>query len=175
MFQKITVALILTFVVAGVHDVRAVPSRNASESSLNEWIRGGRGTSPSVGLIDRSRLTVSHNLSFGASFGNGSSLMQSLYASRFSYRLSDPLTLGLTLGVQNLKYGSVPTAYNSLIGGFSLDYRPSKNIHLSFGLNSLPYGANPWAGWGFGNERYNPRDQRVVGANNTSVTEQTSP
>ena len=120
----------------------AIPLNEDNRPTVKDWLHGTGYTGSSLGLIDPSRLTVSHSVSFGGSFSNGQSLMQSLYASCFSYRLSDPLMLTFALGVQNLKYNNVPgiDAQSSLLGGFRLDYKPSDNFRFRIQFQRTPAG-----------------------------------
>lgn len=116
----------------------AEPMFNASRPALGDWLKGG--VSSSVGLIDPSRIKVNHTLAFGASFGSGSSLMQSLYASHFTYRLSNPVTLGFILGAANWRTGGAAPDLNTsaLIGGVSLDWRPSDSFLFHIEMLQAP-------------------------------------
>jgi len=117
----------------------AAPTILVKRPTVNDWI-GGMGRSTS-GLIDPSRLTINHGMSFGASFGGGNSLMSGLYQTNFLYRLSNPLTLSLSLGMQNLKYSGNPTSQSSILAGFGLDYRPTKNLHFRVQMQQMPFGS----------------------------------
>lgn|GEM_PF-1954075 len=130
----IAIVLLVSVVVS-----TAAPTMIDKRPSVKDWI-GGMGRS-SAGLIDPSRLTVNHGVSFGASFGGGSSLMSGLYQTHLKYQLSNPLTLSLSLGLQNLKYGDNPVAQNSIIAGFGIDYKPTKNFHLRLQMQQIPFGS----------------------------------
>lgn len=68
---------------------------------------------------------------------------QSLYTTQFTYKLSNPVTLNFLLGVQNLQGNNIPGlgSQNAVLGGFSLDYRPTKNLHFRVAMQNLPDGA----------------------------------
>ncbi len=105
---------------------------------FKDWLR--RETiSRSLGL-DPTRFSINHTVSMGFSSQGGSSLMQSLYATNISYKLSNPLTLSIMLGAQNSRfnYGGEPVSYNDLIGGFTLDYRPSRDIFFRLAFYRNP-------------------------------------
>jgi len=131
--------LITLALLVSVGVVTAAPTLIDQRPSVRDWI-GGMGSS-SMGLIDPSRLTINHGASFGASFGGGSSLMSGLYQTHMIYQLSNPLTLSLSLGLQNLKYGDNPKTQNSIIAGFGLDYKPTKNFHLRLQMQQVPFGS----------------------------------
>jgi len=127
----------------------ATPTITDNSPNFNDWLGGkGRYSTPTLGLIDPSRLTVNHAVSFGFSSGGGNSLMKSLYAANFTYRLSNPLTLNFVLGMQNLQLNGIPGqgSQNAFLGGFSLDYRPRKNILFRFEMQNVPQGIWPYGG-----------------------------
>ena len=148
----LVVGLLAAWVLTGAAATPGVkgPAYSGSRPTVSDWIGQKDYSQPSLGLIDPSRLDVSHTVSVGGAFGGGQSLMQSLYAANFAYRLSDPLTLNFTVGMQNLKYNSPGMGdYTSPLGGVSLDYRPSKNFrfiasfqrgpYCGYALNSAPF------------------------------------
>ncbi len=119
--MKIRIALVLILLVM-INLAGAEPLKTTDQQSVSEWLTKPGKTS--LGLIDPSRLSVNHMVSFGTAFGGGKSLTSSLYASNFAYRLSDPVTLNFTLGIQNNRVGGLPNDLNgsSLFGGFRLEY-----------------------------------------------------
>ena len=119
MRTSIAFALVLTIMI---NLSGAEPLKTDSQQSVSEWLT--KPASTSLGLIDPSRLSVNHTVSFGTSFSGDRSLTSSLYASNFVYRLSNPVTLNFTLGIQNNRVGGLPNELNgsSLFGGFKLEY-----------------------------------------------------
>ena len=135
--QKIFCILCLVLIVGS--SLIAAPTLKKDQFGFKDWY-GGSGRS-SFGLLDPSRLTVNHNVSFGFASGGGQSVMQSLYATRFAYKLSDPLTLSVLLGVQNNQFaGNIPSqgSSNSILGGFAIDYRPRKDIYIRLEMLKSP-------------------------------------
>ncbi len=137
LFAFTAVLLLLSFTVTG----NANPRYEDNSPTVSDWISGSYNPKSSLGLLDPSRLTVSHSVSFGGSFGSGGSVLGGLYATNFRYRLSDPLTIDVMLGLQNLKYSGVPgyDMQNDVIGSFRLDYRPSKNWLFRLEMNRGVY------------------------------------
>jgi len=118
---------------------------------FKDWLKGRSSPTRTLGL-DPLRLSVNHTISMGYSSFSGGSLMQSLYATNIAYKLSNPLTLSIMLGAQNnlLNFSGEPLNYNLLIGGFALDYRPSKDI-----LFRMEFSRNPNRIWN--EDIYSPR------------------
>ncbi len=144
--------VILVLFVFGISAVQAAPFSDYSKPTINDWIGGsvsqsGFGLRPygssSAGLLDPSRLSIDHAVSFGVTSSGDQSLTQALYQSRFNYRLSNPLTLSLMMGVQNMNGNNIPgfNSENAVFGGFSLDYRPSKNVFFHLEMQHLPAGS----------------------------------
>ncbi|MFC2150007.1 hypothetical protein ACFLQV_00740 [Calditrichota bacterium] len=122
----------------------AMPSRDSNQPGFTDYMRSG---SNSFSLLDPSKLTFNHNVSFGFSSGYGNSLMQSMYATQIGYQLSDPVKLTFLLGMQNnqLNPGSgQPMEFNNLLGGAALDYCPSDNFRMRFEILNAP-GLNPYS------------------------------
>jgi len=128
----------------------AEPTVERNQLGFRDWLGGRSGSA--FNLLDRSRLTVQHNISFGISSGSGGSIARSLYATTIGYKLSDPVSLTFLLGFQNSRYSGnmgIPADYNSFIGGFAFDYRPRKDIYLHFELLQSPrllYMNSPYQG-----------------------------
>lgn len=135
--MKLFLLSISLLIIVGL--TTAAPTIIDQRPTVKDWI-GGMGNRSS-GLIDPSRLTINHGMSFGASFGGGNSLMSGLYQTNLLYRLSNPLTLSLSLGLQNLKYGNSPIAQNSILAGFRLDYQPNKNFLFRIQMQQMPFGS----------------------------------
>ncbi|MBT3233019.1 MAG: hypothetical protein HN356_09400 [Calditrichaeota bacterium] len=134
------ILITLTLVLACIVSAYAKPTYEDNRPSVKDWIGGKLPNSASLGLIDPSKLTVNHAASFGFSGSGDQSLMQSLYATRLTYKFSNPLTVNLILGVQNSKFNNVPgiNSENALLGGISLDYRPSKKLHIRLEFQQSP-------------------------------------
>ena len=131
--------LIFSILLIGTLALNAAPTTKSNQLGFRDWLSSGRASSFS--LLDPSRMTVQHSLSFSYGSGGNGSLAQSLYLTRLGYKLSDPVTLTFLLGVQNNQYSgklTLPSNYNSLLGGVALDYRPSRDFHLRLEVLQSP-------------------------------------
>ncbi|MBD3317786.1 MAG: hypothetical protein GF344_18535 [Chitinivibrionales bacterium] len=76
----------------------AVMITNVDAQTIDAY-KEGDGTEGKSGLLDPSRLTMNHSLSFGMSAAKGQSLQsQSLAGTMLQYKFSEPLTLNLDFG-----------------------------------------------------------------------------
>lgn len=108
------------------------------------------------GLIDPTRLSFSHSLSY--SFSSSSTegdRSGGLWLTRASYRVSDPLHLDVDLGAVIDPSGNGPLMDKNsfFLRGVQLDYRPSKNFRLNVSYVNLPAKARsvlPYGGYGLG-------------------------
>ncbi len=92
----IALVLALAFVSYG-----QMPRRNAPSGSTSDYL-----TQPSVsamwgGLLNSSRLSMSHSMGMGFSSFGGSGYTQGYYMNQLSYKFSEPLQMNLRLGVTN--------------------------------------------------------------------------
>ncbi|MCP4567613.1 MAG: hypothetical protein GY841_08545 [FCB group bacterium] len=102
----------------------------------------GLSRRPSVPLIDLSRLNMSHAYSISFFSGNGQSGSVGMYNNMMTYKLADPLTLTLNLGILHNPgslWGDKSFSNDAVFlpSGW-LDWRPSKNVSLSIGFETLP-------------------------------------
>jgi spore coat protein U-like protein len=84
--------LVRSFIAAGLLAATAVAqTEQAYEQSEGEVSRS---------ILDPSRFSISHSLSFGMSSASGSDLKsQSLYSTMIAYRFAKPVTLNLNFGL----------------------------------------------------------------------------
>jgi hypothetical protein len=101
--------------------------------------------SPSVGLIrsgllDLSRLELSHSLSFSVSSSSWGTHSGGLWLTRAAYRISDPLRLAVDVGAALDPMGDGPLLDENsfFLRGLELDYRPSKHFQLNISYVNLP-------------------------------------
>ncbi|MBN2038212.1 MAG: hypothetical protein JW768_15835 [Chitinispirillaceae bacterium] len=132
--------------------------------------KGDMGTSSSSikGLLDPSRFSVSHSMSFGMSSGTGSSSLQSqsFYSTMMQYKFAAPLTLNLNFSMpihssysphQNLTSGNLQSFdyFRNMPFDVSLSWKPSERFQLNFAIVNYPayspygyrgyeYGYMPW-------------------------------
>jgi hypothetical protein len=122
----------------------------------------GDGSSKSIkGLLDPSRLTVSHSMSFGMASGGGSSSMQSqsFYSTMMQYKLTAPVTLNLNFAMpihssysryQNLTSQNLQSFdyFRTMPFDVSLSWKPSERFQ--FNLSIVNYPDNYGNGYGYG-------------------------
>ncbi|MFP4015141.1 MAG: hypothetical protein ACLFVQ_13725, partial [Chitinispirillaceae bacterium] len=102
--------------------------------------------SSSVSLLDPSRLSVNHMMSFGMGGSQLSSLKtQSLYSTMLQYRFDAPLVLNLNFSLpihsswnmnQNLSRDNLESLeyFKNVPFDVSLTWQPAKNLFLSFSM-----------------------------------------
>jgi hypothetical protein len=125
-------------------------------------------TAKSKGLLDLSRLSVSHSMSFGAMSGGGYSSIQSqsFYSTMLQYRFAAPVTLNLNFSLpiystmspyQNLTSQNMQSLnyFKNIPMDVSLSWKPSDRFQFNFSVVNYPsyYGNGmyngslmPWSG-----------------------------
>lgn len=131
--------LLAVFFTIGCAFAQNKDSYNSTDSS------GQKG-----GLIDLSKLSVHHSLSFGMGTVVGSSLQsQSLYNTMLTYQFSQPVTLNLNFGLpifstfssaQNLTAKNISSAdyFKSMPVDVSLSWKPSNNLFFQINVVRNP-------------------------------------
>jgi hypothetical protein len=104
------------------------------------------------GILDPSRMHMSHSVSFGYASVGGRGVTQGLYMNTMDYQISAPLLLTTHLGYAFQPSG--PAQWNpanngtDFVGGADLNWRPTSNtsFRFSFYRNMYPdyYGDNGW-------------------------------
>jgi hypothetical protein len=105
------------------------------------------------GLLDASRFSLRHSVSYGVYSGSEGSRSSGLWLSELGYRLADPLEVSVDVGmVLDPERGELFNAENVYLHGLNLDYRPSRNFQMRLSYRNLPpnspyrYG-NPHPAW----------------------------
>lgn len=111
-----------------------------------EYLRGqsGIGLKSLRGLLDPSRMHMSHSVSFGYASVDGRSVSQGLYLNRLDYQIAKPLWLTTHVGYHFQPSG--PAEWNpanngtQLVGGAELNWQPSPvtSLRLSFSRGLYP-------------------------------------
>ncbi|MBD3290566.1 hypothetical protein GF337_17305 [candidate division KSB1 bacterium] len=97
-----------------------------------------------IGLIDPSKLSMSHSFSMSYFSFGGNSLSQSMYLNTIRYQIADPLTFRIQWGIQNFPHNNTMMANHPafkggpFISGAELDYRPTDNIQVKFQYSRMP-------------------------------------
>jgi hypothetical protein len=119
-----------------------------------EYLRTGPelGIQGFRGLLDPSRMDMSHSMSMSYVSVGDESVSRGLYMNHLKYQISSPLSLTTHLGYQFQPHG--PSEWNpantgqEFVGGADLDWRPSRNsiFRLSVYQNMMPsyYSRSAW-------------------------------
>jgi hypothetical protein len=111
--------------------------RNTSPAGdPSEYLRGqsGIGLQSLRGLLDPSRMHMSHSVSFGYASIGGQSVTQGLYLNRLDYQISKPLFLTTHFGYHFQPSG--PAEWNpanngsQIVGGAELNWQPTPATSL---------------------------------------------
>jgi hypothetical protein len=145
----IVLAIIICLPVSGFGQYR----NSSAGSQTQEYLR----TTPNLGLrqirglLDPSRMHMSHEVSMGFVSAGGISASRGLYMNHLTYQISRPLSITTHLGYQFQPNG--PAAWNpattgdEFVGGADLNWQPSRNslFRLSVYRGMYPESSrNPW-------------------------------
>ncbi len=113
-----------------------------------------------LGIIDPSKIQMSHSYSLSYQSMGDMSLGRSLYLNTLSYKLSDPLSMKVQWGIQNFPYNSLgnnhPAFQNGFVfSGMELKYKPSDKFMLKFQYSALPQNGYYYSPY----NRYSPYDR----------------
>jgi hypothetical protein len=116
------------------------------------------GLSSLRGLLDPSRMHMSHSVSFATVMSGGKSASEGLYVNRLDYQLSSKLWATTQLGYR-YRPGSA-SEWNpagdsgDFVGGMDLNWSPTTNsnfrLSISRGLNSYDTGLFSYGPYGYG-------------------------
>lgn len=133
--------------------------------------QGEGGATGIKGLLDPSRFTVSHAMSFGMASGGGTSSLQSqsFYSTMMQYRFTAPVTLNLNFAMpihstysqfQNLSSSNLQSFdyFRNMPFDVSLSWKPSDRFQFNLSIINYPraydngyygygmydYGFTPW-------------------------------
>ena len=140
----------------------AVPIMAAGQDGISLGEAGNsvfEQSSPDLsGILDPSRLDMSHSLSMGYSSSSrvqrGGNFL-GYYENRMSYQLADPLNLTFYLGYQfqpQAQQTDGQYRQEQILPGFALTYKPSDNFLMHFSYRKL--GAQPFGTQGSFADRY---------------------
>jgi hypothetical protein len=121
-------------------------------SQTKDAFEQGDGSSTSIkGLLDPSRLTISHSLSFGMASGGGSSSLQSqsFYSTLMQYKFTAPVTLNLNFALpihstysqyQNLSSQNFQSFeyFKNMPFDVSLSWKPSERFQFNISIVNYP-------------------------------------
>ena len=129
--------------------------------SENAYSTGG-DEKKTGGLLDPSRFTIHHSLSFGAMSSGASNGLQSqsLYTTMMRYQFAAPVTLNLNFGLpihstltsaQNLTSGNLQSLdyFKSMPIEMSLSWQPTQNTLLQLNIIKAPAGSYFYDNFGY--------------------------
>jgi hypothetical protein len=113
------------------------------------------------GLLDPSRMHMSHSLSMGYFSGSGISASRGLYMNRIDYQISRPLSVTTHLGYQFQPSGPAelnPALNgNQFVGGADLNWRPTSNSVFRLSVSRGLYPESYYGPYGYGWNTYGYR------------------
>ena len=152
----VTGCLILAF--AGLALAQS-PYRDTQTPTTREILRQPDYGSASVGILDPSRISMSHSLGMGYSSAGGG-MSQGYYMNTLSYRFDAPVLLRLRTGITNNPFATsgamsqpgesaLSSMFNNaeFFGGADVLWKPADNVFLKVSVDRVP--ANIY-GYGYG-------------------------
>lgn len=125
-----------------------------TSSSTSDYLRGheqGLGLTAMRGLLDPSRMNMSHSMSFGYANAGGTGVSRGLYMNRIDYQIARPLLLTTHLGYQFQPSGpeewNPAKTGNDFIGAADLTWSPTRNSQFRL---SVARGMSPYQSMGYG-------------------------
>jgi hypothetical protein len=108
------------------------------------------------GLLDLSRLDVSHSLSYGMTSSSAGSQSGGLWLTQVGYQASRPLRLSMDLGMTIHPSQGWMNENSFFLHRLAMDYQPSRHFQLHVSYVNVPAQAgsvfgvapNPGFGWG---------------------------
>ncbi|MCB9357106.1 MAG: hypothetical protein H6508_04160 [Calditrichaeota bacterium] len=157
------VVLAVCAVLSSTSVVLAQFRAQQSSSPTSEYLRDHEQQQLSLnavrGLLDPSRMKMSHSVSFGYASLGGTGVSRGLYMNRIDYQLAKPLMLTTHLGYQFQPSGPAEwnpaTTGQDFVGAADLTWQPTSNalFRLSVAKGMAPsnmYGYSPYGSWGYG-------------------------
>lgn len=147
---KLLLNTILILALVGTVSAQQADIASLRDASANA--QTGFGISPAgnpFSLIDLSRIKWSHSYSVSFFSGGNSSGSLGLLNSSMAYEISSKLHLSVNLGVLHRPGAlwSGDQSGTSFLPGFRLDYKPSKNVHMSISVQRYGGYVSPYDRW----------------------------
>lgn len=154
-------AAVLICSTAGWSQYRSQLQGGDTEDYLRS--RPGLDVTTFRGLLDPSRMKMSHSVSMGYYNGGGVSASRGLYMNRIDYQISRPLSVTTHLGYQFQPSGPAEwnpaNTGNEFVGGADLNWCPSRNTRLrlsvykgllpEYGYHDYLWGSSSYRPYGF--------------------------
>jgi len=122
--------------------------------SAKEGVYRSSGNNNILGFFNPDNLEMRHSVSVSyGSFGD-EGLGMSMYTNSLRYRISEPLSIRADISMMFSPFGSASSLFKQDLSGIflkraSVDYRPSKDTHISLQFRNDPYSLyNPYGSRG---------------------------
>ena len=126
--------------------------------SVREGVYRESGSNNILGFFNPDNLEMRHSFSVSyGSFGD-QGLGMTMYTNSLRYRISEPLSVRADVSMMFSPFGSMGTQMRQDLSGIflrraSVDYRPSKDMHISLQYRNDPYSLyGPYSP--YGHDRY---------------------
>lgn len=111
--------------------------------SVTEGMTQSSGGSAILGFFHPENLEMRHSLSMSYGMFGDQGIGVSMYTNSLRYRIAEPLSVRADISMMFSPFGSASSMFkNDLSGIFlrraSVDYRPSKNMHISLQYRNIP-------------------------------------
>ena len=149
--KKFVIASLLCLLTFPVVSRAQFRGEEPAPPSVREGVYRSSGNNNILGFFNPDNLEMRHSVSVSyGSFGD-QGLGMSMYTNSMRYRISEPLSVRADVAMMFSPFGSASSMFNKqdLSGIFlrraSVDYRPSKDMHISLQYRNDPYAIyNPY-------------------------------
>jgi hypothetical protein len=102
-----------------------------------------------LGIFNPDNFHMSHSISMSYMSVGGQGLGVNMYTNSMTYKISDPLVVKADVSLMFTPYGSAAKSFQNNISGIylnraSLDYTPTKDLHISLQYRNYPMGFMPY-------------------------------
>jgi hypothetical protein len=114
--------------------------------SVAEGVYQDNSSGAILGFFHPENLEMRHTLSFSYGMYGDQGMGVSMYTNSLRYRIAEPLSVRADISMMFSPFGSASQTFkNDLTGIFlrraSIDYQPSKDMHISLQYRTYPYGS----------------------------------
>lgn len=139
--KKLTLLIILGFSVAAFAQFKKTgfPTENVMDGIVAQNSSG-----PLFGFLNSNNFDMHQSVSMSYSSFGSQGLAMAVYTNSLLYRFSDNLNVQADISVVNSPYSTLGRNFQNSLNGIylsnaSINYRPWKDVFISFQYSSLPY------------------------------------
>lgn len=124
--------------------------------SVRESVYRNSGSNNILGFFNPDNLEMRHSVSVSYGSYGDEGLGMSMYTNSLRYRISEPLSVRADVAMMFSPFGSMASRFQQDLSGIflrraSVDYRPSKEMHISLQYRNDPYSYyGPYSGSRYG-------------------------